>query len=249
MKKFILLLIIPFLSFGQQTYIPDDTFEQALINAGYDDVLDNYINTSNINTISSITFYATSIIIDGNFAMNQTVPPIFDLTGIQDFTLLQDLYIPSQYLSELDISNMIYLQNVDISENYLDCIDVTGCVSLSNLHVGNNFLTQLDVSTCISLKTVAWYQYENNPFLNCIEVGENANFMSYVNDVSIFQFNCNYDETLDCISSNVSIAENIKTKSLIAIRDLMGRETTNKGFQLHIYDDGSVEKKYIVNTK
>ena len=36
-------------------------------------------------------------------------------------------------------------------------------------------------------------------------------------------------------------------KRLITILDLMGRETTNKkGFQLHIYDDGSVEKKYLI---
>ena len=36
---------------------------------------------------------------------------------------------------------------------------------------------------------------------------------------------------------------NIKLKTTI---DILGRETTNKGFQLHIYDDGSVEKKYLI---
>ena len=42
MKKILLLLIIPFLSFGQQqTYVPDDIFEQYLINQGYDDALDD----------------------------------------------------------------------------------------------------------------------------------------------------------------------------------------------------------------
>ena len=35
-------------------------------------------------------------------------------------------------------------------------------------------------------------------------------------------------------------------KSLIKIVDILGRETTNKGLQLHIYDDGSVEKKYLI---
>ena len=57
MKKLLLLLIIPFLSFGQLTYIPNDVFEQYLINGGYDDVLDNYVLTSNINTkaVSSIS--------------------------------------------------------------------------------------------------------------------------------------------------------------------------------------------------
>ena len=36
---------------------------------------------------------------------------------------------------------------------------------------------------------------------------------------------------------------NIKLKTKI---DILGKETTNKGFQLHIYDDGSVEKKYVL---
>ena len=35
-------------------------------------------------------------------------------------------------------------------------------------------------------------------------------------------------------------------KSLIKAIDILGRETTNKGLQLHIYDDGSVEKKYLI---
>ena len=35
-------------------------------------------------------------------------------------------------------------------------------------------------------------------------------------------------------------------KSLITTIDILGRETTNKGFQLHIYDDGTVEKKYLI---
>ena len=35
-------------------------------------------------------------------------------------------------------------------------------------------------------------------------------------------------------------------KSLIKTIDILGRETTKKSFQLHIYDDGSVEKKYLI---
>ena len=36
-------------------------------------------------------------------------------------------------------------------------------------------------------------------------------------------------------------------KSLIKKIDILGRKTTNnKGFQVHIYDDGKVEKKYLI---
>ena len=46
--------------------------------------------------------------------------------------------------------------------------------------------------------------------------------------------------------NNLNVIELSKNKSLLKTIDILGRETTNKGFQLHIYDDGTVEKKYIV---
>ena len=46
---------------------------------------------------------------------------------------------------------------------------------------------------------------------------------------------------------NNSLIDEIHIKKvLIKTIDILGRETTNKGFQLHIYDDGSVEKKYLI---
>ena len=46
--------------------------------------------------------------------------------------------------------------------------------------------------------------------------------------------------------NNLNIIELSKNKSLLKKTDILGKETTNKGFQLHIYDDGSVEKKYVI---
>jgi len=50
---------------------------------------------------------------------------------------------------------------------------------------------------------------------------------------------------------NVTFTNIIETpaikKNLITTVDILGRETTNnQGFQLHIYDDGTVEKKYVI---
>ena len=53
----------------------------------------------------------------------------------------------------------------------------------------------------------------------------------------------------DCQNScenNSFIQEIEPLKYLIKTIDILGREATNKGFQLHIYDDGSVEKKYVI---
>jgi hypothetical protein len=48
----ILIILISVTLNAQNTYVPDDNFEQELINMGYDDVLDDYVATANINTIS-----------------------------------------------------------------------------------------------------------------------------------------------------------------------------------------------------
>jgi hypothetical protein len=63
-KKLLLLIIIPFLSFGQQIYVPDDAFEQSLIDQGYDYVFNNTA--------------LNSLIIDAS--------NIMDFTGIEGFT-------------------------------------------------------------------------------------------------------------------------------------------------------------------
>tara|TARA_Y100000766_G_C18519248_1_gene418059 strand:- start:37 stop:594 length:558 start_codon:yes stop_codon:yes gene_type:complete len=45
----------------------------------------------------------------------------------------------------------------------------------------------------------------------------------------------------------IGLIENDSKKNVLITIDITGRETIdNKGFQLHIYDDGSVEKKYII---
>ena len=46
--------------------------------------------------------------------------------------------------------------------------------------------------------------------------------------------------------NNLNIIELSKNKSLLKKTDILGKETANKGFQLHIYDDGTVDKKYLI---
>jgi len=58
---------------------------------------------------------------------------------------------------------------------------------------------------------------------------------------------CTMYEMCDC--QNITIEEEVlgANKSLIQTIDMLGRATTNnKGFNIEIYDDGSVEKKYLI---
>ena len=77
MKKLLLILLcLPMIGFGQQTYVPDDNFEQALINLGYDNILDDYVATANFDILTYLDVQFFSII---------------DLTGIEDFVALTEL--------------------------------------------------------------------------------------------------------------------------------------------------------------
>ena len=46
--------------------------------------------------------------------------------------------------------------------------------------------------------------------------------------------------------NNSFIQELSTNKVLLKIIDILGKETTGKGFNIEIYDDGTVEKKYII---
>ena len=59
---FSVLLALAFTqSFAQKVYVPDDAFEQFLIGKGYDNVLDDSVLVSNINSIKSLEIFANNI--------------------------------------------------------------------------------------------------------------------------------------------------------------------------------------------
>jgi len=76
MKRILILLCLPLMTLAQQTYVPDDNFETRLIYLGYDNVLDDYVLTASINTVTVLQIPNVNIA---------------DLTGIEDFTALTDL--------------------------------------------------------------------------------------------------------------------------------------------------------------
>ena len=203
MKK-LLLIFFPLLVAGQVTFVPDDNFEQELINLGYDFVLDDNVETMAIDTV-------TSLYINGL--------GISDLTGIEDFIALTELFCYSNQLSFLNLSNNTQLFEVSCGSNQLTYID---------LRNGNN--------------SGLWYfQSMNNPALNCIDVDDlewtNINWTN-IDSWTIFSMNCN----------PTGIKEYNSQRKLIKVLDVFGRSVTPKPNMtlLYIYSDGSTEKKLII---
>ena len=125
------------------TYIPDDNFEQRLIDLGYDNVLDDYVTTANINTLTYLNLNARLI---------------SDLTGIEDFIALEELNCSENQLTSLDVSQNIALTNLNCSATQLTSLDVSQNTALVSLSCGGGLgLTILDVTNNTSLTTLKCY--------------------------------------------------------------------------------------------
>ena len=48
------------------------------------------------------------------------------------------------------------------------------------------------------------------------------------------------------ICDSIYLDDNVQNKNLLIILDILGKKGATNSLQLHIYDDGSVEKKYIL---
>jgi len=125
---FVLLFSIP-LIFSQTTAIPDANFEQALIDLGYDNVLDGQVLTANVDTVLSL---------------NVTNKGISNLLGIEDFSSLSVLYCDSNQLTTLNLSSNENLNWLFCNNNQLTSLHVNS--PLQMLNCSYNELTNLNLS-------------------------------------------------------------------------------------------------------
>jgi len=153
MKKLLLILLcLPFIGFGQQTYVPDDNFEAYLESNGMGNGItnDNSVTTANINTVGSL---------------NVNYQFISDLTGIEAFTALVELWCEDNQLTSLDLSNNTALTNLFCNNNQITSLDVSQNTALTQLWCEDNQLTSLDVSQNTAL-TQLWCDFNQLTSLN-----------------------------------------------------------------------------------
>ena len=161
---FLSFLFIASLSFGQTTFVPDDAFEQYLITSGYDDVLDNFVNTAAIEGITTINISTG----------------ISDATGIQDFAALETLNFGGNNLTSINLNNNTNLKYAYLDGNELVSVDVSALPGLLVLGLSNNNLTAVDVSQNTSLKELFLtgnnlenIDVSNNIFLEVFQISSN----------------------------------------------------------------------------
>lgn len=161
-------------------------------------------------------------IIAGITTMNidNCYPSLTDLSGIEYFSNLEELYCSQLKIETLDVSSLKKLKQLDCSDNgSLTALNVSGLTNLEALYCDNTGLTSLDVSGLENL-TQLWCSQSNS--LETLKFGENDKL------TELRCFECNLSsldvssftalKTLDC-SYNQNLTS-LTLGNLAALTDL-----------------------------
>ena len=198
-KLFTLLFLLPFFVMAQKTYVPDDNFEQALINLGYDNILDDSVLTANIS-IQPILDVSSS--------------NISDLTGIEDFTALLYLSCDWNNLTSIDVSNNTNLISLSLDYNQITSI-ILNLPNLEHLAIGLNPLSSLDVTSLPSLKNllvwstlVSTLNLMGNPLLEGISVSSSPLYsLDFSYNPLLREIYCSFNQFSNLDVSNLTHLE------------------------------------------
>ncbi|MDG1730232.1 MAG: T9SS type B sorting domain-containing protein [Algibacter sp.] len=186
---------------SQNTFIPDDNFEQALIDFGLDTPpLDDNVLTLNIIGITDLDIANRNIT---------------DLTGIEDFISLTNLDCSNNQLTVLNITQNTNLIELYCSENQLTNIDITSLSNLVRLWCFSNQLSSLNTIQnpgLISLRCednrLTNLDTSNNSNLNVLICEQNQITMLDVsNSVGLRRFQCGNNQLANLdVSANTNLS-------------------------------------------
>ena len=191
---FIFLVILPLLTIAQNTYVPDDNFEQTLINQGYDTVLDDYVLTANINQLTILQVGSSNIA---------------DLTGIEGFTALDFLYCGGNQLTSLDVSSNYNLKELLCGDNQLqslflpNSVEILDCYSNQLSSLNTDSLPNLVNLDC-SFNYISTLDLSNNIALGRLECISNQMTNLTLNDTALTFLSCSFNSltSLDLSQNN-----------------------------------------------
>ena len=138
----LVILFISFIAFGQTTTVPDDVFEQALIDQGIDSdgTLNDTVLTSDLEAVTELLIFSPT-------------SSIQDMTGIEAFVNLESLELLEHDFNSLNISNSVNLTFLYISTVFnLTSIDVSSNINLTHLFISETSLSSINLSNNIDLQ-------------------------------------------------------------------------------------------------
>ena len=131
------------------TYVPDDSFEQSIIDAGFDNKLDDYVLTQNISEIVRLGTSESEIKLFNKGIRN--------LIGLDGFISLKEFSADLNLIDSVDFSKNLNLETISIYYNYIKSIDISKNENLKSLNIlGNPIQTgTIDISKNINLEVLS----------------------------------------------------------------------------------------------
>ena len=185
---------------------------------------------------------------------------IKDLTGIQYFSKLEQLYCYDNRLTELDVSENTALKILDCANNKLNSLDVSHNIALKNLNCRNTTLNSLDVTQNTALeelicssnsltsldvsKNIALQQlWCSQNWLTELDVSKNAALKDLdcsQNSLAILNVSQNEElDQLNCDKNNLTsldVSKNLVLRFLHCERNKLTRLDVSKNAELKYLD-------------
>ena len=218
MKK-LLILLIPILSFGQGN--------ESLLNGDWDIVSLEYSSAIDLSDIPTIGIFL----------------------GVQEFSGEAD----DAGTWSFNSNDYTYAMDLDFqTEAFTISIPLAGDFDMPSIPVQNNssgtwVLTQGgDMLVITDGLTTIESSYEIIALSN--DIGVISGVVPFSQDIAGMSFNLEIEleMVLEKQENNSDINELAHSKELIKIIDFLGKETSKRGFNLEIYNDGTVQKKYLM---
>lgn len=258
MKKILIIFIIPFLLFGQSVgdfyqggvvFYIDSSGKGLIVDISYlqasypwsgidenGNMFDNmvsdwgpylhycigtenqFIGAGKLNTLNFITDHP-----DGEYAAN--------ICYNSNSFGFSDWFLPSKdELWEM-------MQNIELIDSVTSILG--GDIVDPNFHWSSSQVAPTGNSTN--------YAYGVSPFMTNMDTGKTSPYLLTRSKNMPYRVRAVRCIDNDCSFAMTSIGEENLLRKIIKKTDLLGRYVnTNKAFQLYIFDDGSVEKKYII---
>ena len=200
----------------EQIHVPDDNFEQALIDLGYDYTLDDYVYTESIKYVEEL---------------NLNNKQIKDLTGIEGFVNLQKLEASDNELTSVIFTGNAFLDKIHLSNNNLVELDLSALGFLKELNLAMNSLSCVTVNVTqlnqekYSDKAIWWY--DNGVYFS-LDCNMSDDQLTYVPDDNFEQalIDLGIDDVMDDHVKTINIINTVNLDiSGNHISDLTGIET------------------------
>jgi len=220
-----------------KTYVPDNNFEQALIDLDIDTdgIINQQILKSDAEGITSLDVSDP----ENNVNLPNVTAKIADLTGIEAFINLTELNCSKNQLAGLDISHNTSLIKLSCDNNQITSLDISNNTAIDLLWCQHNQINSLDVSSNTQLKHLRCHHNEipaldlsNNALLYSLACGTNL-----IENIDVSQNpELQYLACNDLQLSGIDVSSNLLLKTFVCYNSQLtslNLSNNTKLFELH----------------